>query len=51
MKTGDKIFYDLGQFQFVGYIDQLTKTHARITIPSCEGAYVVLPIGEISLCN
>jgi len=59
MKTGDKVIYMLegiiglttAKLEFVGVISQCTKTHARITIPSREGAYIVLPISEISLCN
>jgi len=56
MKTGDKVSYELegfsaGKSMFVGVISQCTKTHVRITIPSREGAYIVLPIGWVSLCN
>lgn len=56
MKIGDKVSYLLEGFPtskniFVGVIDKLSKTHARITIPNREGAYIVLPISEISLCN
>ncbi len=56
MKNGDKVSYELegfpaGKSMFIGVINQLTKTHARITIPSREGAYIVLPISAVRLCD
>ncbi len=57
MKNGDKVSYELinneVKYEFVGIVNQITndRTHVRITIPSREGAYIVLPIGEVRLCD